>query len=104
MNIQHFIVVGRATKDSEVFESKKKTKYAKFSIAVNEYSKKDKEENASFYDVVVFANSAKTPLDNIKKGDKILVQGKPEAEAYLSKDNEPKAKITVVADTWKVLK
>ncbi len=104
MNLQHFIVSGRATKDAEVFESKKKTKYARFSIAVNEYSKKDKAENATFYDVILFAKSEKTILDNIKKGDQVFVEGKPEAEAYLSKENAPKAKIVILADSWKLYK
>jgi len=104
MNLQHLILFGRATKDAEIFESKKKTPFAKFSIAVNEYNKKDKIEDASYYDIVVFGNSTKAVLNSVKKGDHVLVEGKPEVEAYLSKENEPKARISVLAESWRVVK
>lgn len=104
MNFQHFIIFGRATKDAELFESKKKTQFAKFSVAVNEFNKKEKIENASFYDVVIFGNSTKAVLNSVKKGTQVLIEGKPEAEAYLSKENEPKAKISILAESWKVVK
>lgn len=104
MYMQQFMVLGRATKDPEFLESKKKKAYAKFSLAVNEYKKEDKEESAVFYDVVVINKTAKKLSELLKKGDLILLKGKPECEAYLSKDNQPKAKITVFADEWQVIK
>ncbi len=105
MTSHQIFVVGRATKDAEELSSKAKKKYAKFSVAVNEYLGKDKEEKSYFYDVLVFGKTSKNVAEKIKKGDLVVISGKPEAEAYISKkDNEPKSVITIMADSWKVLK
>ena len=105
--MQQLVLLGRATKDPELLESKKKKKFAKFSLAINEYKKDEKdekEETAVFYDVVVLNKSAKSLTDILKKGDLVMLKGKPECEAYLTKDNQPKAKITMLADEWQVIK
>lgn len=105
MTSHQIFVVGRATKDAEELSSKAKKKYAKFSVAVNEYFGKDKEEKSYFYDVLVFGKSAANVKEKVKKGDMVIISGKPEADAYISKkDNEPKSSITILADSWKVLK
>lgn len=104
MYMQQFLLLGRATKDPELLESKKKKKFAKFSLAVNEYKKEDQEETAVFYDVVVLNKTAKKLSELLKKGDLILLKGKPECEAYMSKENQPKAKITMLADEWQLIK
>lgn len=103
MNMHTIVLLGRATKDVEAKESKDKKKYAKFSVAVNELV--NKEEKVTFYEVLVFGNSAEKATDMIKKGDTVMVMGKPEVEAYMSKkDKEPKASVTVLAESWKLLK
>lgn len=103
--MQTLILVGRSTRDAEDFVSKKDKKYAKFSLAVNEYKGKEIEEKTTFYDVVVFGKSADKVTERVKKGDLVMVIGKPEADAYISKkDNEPKGVLNVVADNWNVIK
>jgi len=105
MNIHHLFLVGRATKDAETLKTKADKIFSKFSVAVNEYKGKDIEEKVYYYDVLVFGNTAAKAKEHIKKGDAIIVQGRPEANAYIPKDGkEPKAKITVLAESWKVLK
>ncbi len=105
MDMQHLFLVGRATKDAEEFTSKSEKKFSKFSLAINEYNAKTKEENATFYDVLVFGKMSEKVVEKVKKGDRIMVQGRPEVEAYLSKKGkEPKASISVIAEDWKVMK
>lgn len=105
MNIQTLFLLGHATKDAESIASKKKTKFTKFTIAVNEFNSKTKEEKSSFYDVLVFGKQSDTAFEKVKKGDMVMVFGKPETDAYISKiTNEPKAQVTVTAENWKVLK
>ncbi len=105
MNMQTLILMGHTTKDAESISSKKKTKFTKFSIAVNDFNSKTKEEKSSFYDVLVFGKQAEVAFEKIKKGDTVMVVGKPETDAYISKiTNEPKAQVTVTADSWRVLK
>lgn len=103
---QHLLLLaGRTTKDPETFKTKSDKIFTKFTLAVNEYMGKDKEEKTYFYNVLVFDNTAPTALEKIKKGDLVFVQGRPEADAYISKkDNEPKASISVITESWKVMK
>jgi single-strand DNA-binding protein len=103
MNLQHLLILGRSTKDAEVTESKDGKKYARFSVAVNEYLGKEKADKVTFYNVLIF-NKSSEKADKIKKGDMVLVEGKPEADAYVSKDGTAKANIVVYADKWKLVK
>lgn len=103
MNIQQLFLLGRATKDAEVLESKEGKKYAKFSLAVNQYLGKDKDERPSFYNILVF-NKSHERADKIKKGDLVMIDGRPGVDAYLDSEGQAKASITVFADSWKLIK
>lgn len=105
MDVQLIFLAGRATKDAEEFVGKNEKKFSKFSLAINEYDYTKKEEVVTYYDVLIFGKRAEKALERVKKGDKVVVQGRPEAEAYLpKKSKEPKASVTVLADSWSVLK
>jgi single-strand DNA-binding protein len=103
MSMQQLLVLGRATKDGEVLASKDGKNYAKFSVAVNEYLGAKKEERTSFFNVLIF-NKSYERVDKVKKGDYVMVEGRPEADAYLSNEGEAKASMTVFANKWRVLK
>jgi single-strand DNA-binding protein len=103
MSMQQLIVLGRATKDGEVLESKEGKNYGRFSVAVNEYLGSKKEERTSFFNVLVF-NKSHSKTEKIKKGDYVMVEGRPEPDAYLSSEGEAKANMTVFANKWRVLK
>lgn len=105
MYMHQIIVLGRATKDAEVIAKKKKNPFVKVTLAVNEYNATTKEEKVYFYDVLIFGKTGDKALESVKKGDVFMAMGKPEADAYISsKDNEAKASVTVLADSWRVLK
>jgi single-stranded DNA-binding protein len=103
MSMQQLIVLGRAVKDGEVLASKEGKNYGKFSVAVNEYLGTKKEERTSFYNVLVF-NKTHDKTDKIKKGDYVMVEGRPETDAYINNDGEAKANLVVFANRWKLLK
>ncbi len=105
MDMHHIYLVGHATRDAEEITGKNDKKFSKFSLGINEYNPISKESEVSYYDVLVFGKSSEKVLKEIKKGDKVLVDGKPEVDAYLpKKGKEPKATVTVLADSWKVMK
>lgn len=103
--MQQLLILGRATKDAEVKDSKEGKKYARFSVAVNEYwgEKEQKEERTTFYNVLVF-NKSLDRADLIKKGDLVMVDGRPDVDPYLNNDGEAKANLIVFADKWRVIK
>jgi len=101
-------IMGRATADPKLQESKTGKKYCKIPIAVNQRKKKNEEEvedKAFFYDVLLFGKRAENAVKRVKKADLILAFGKPEVEAYLSKSKkEPKFSFSLLADNWQVFK
>lgn len=103
MNLQQLLVMGRSTIDAEVLVSREGKKYARFSVAVNEYLGRDKEEKTSYYNCLIFNKTAEN-ASSIKKGDLVMVDGRPDVDAYISNDGEAKANLVLVADRWKVLK
>lgn len=105
MDMQKLILVGRATKDAETISSKTGNDFVVFTIAVNRQLK-GKDSEASFYDVVAFGSESRVQKASeiVKKGDRMLVIGRPEAEAYSSKSGEAKARVKVIADEWDSLK
>lgn len=103
MNLQQLLVLGRATKDAEIMESKEGKKYARFSVAVNEYLGKDRDEKTQFYNILIF-NKTFEKADKVKKGDLVMIEGRPDVDAYLSNEGEAKASMIVYTEKWKVIK
>jgi single stranded DNA-binding protein len=105
MHLHQIILLGRAVKDAEEFTTKTGKNFAKFTLAINEYLGKEKDEKTYFYDVLVFGKTAPKAFEYIKKADTVMVQGRPEAGAYISKkDDKAKGVISIMADSWNVLK
>ncbi len=105
MNMQKLLLLGRATKDAEIITSNAGKDFGVFSVAVNRYLGKEKGNEPTFYECVMF-NASRTEklVEQVKKGDLIIVEGRPEADAYLSKEGEAKSKLKVIVDDWQVLK
>lgn len=100
--MQELILLGRATNDGELLESKDGKSYAKFSLAVNEYQGKDKDEKTTFYNVLIF-NKSHPKIKDIKKGNLVMIEGRPDVDAYISKEGEAKASLVVFANRWRKL-
>jgi len=98
MNQHQLVLMGRATRDAEVLESKAGKEYSKFAIAVNEYRGKIKGGVTSFYEIVGFTAQTKNACRNIHKGDMVFVTGRPEVQAYKALDGELRAKLSVNAE------
>lgn len=97
MNQQNLTLLGRATKEPEVIESKTGKEFTKFSVAINRFRPQAEENDVTFYDVVSFGRQPRAVARKVKKGDVIFVSGTPQLQAYMSKAGEPKAKITINA-------
>ena len=72
MDYQKIILVGNTTADVEAKQSQKGTTYSSFSVAVND----GKEGSVSFFPVVAFGKVAEASAKVLKKGQKVLVEGR----------------------------
>jgi single stranded DNA-binding protein len=97
MNQQLLSLMGRATQDAQILTAKSGKDYAKFGVAVNEFRGPEKGESTTFIDVVGFGKQPKAVAKRIRKGDIVIVCGKPEAQAYENKNGELIGKLSVQA-------
>lgn len=97
MDYQKMIIVGKATKDAEIHHSEGKTAYADFTVAVS-----TAKEQTTFFPIRAFGKLAET-CENVKKGVKVLVDGKLDISEYTDKDGQKRTSFRILADAYRVL-
>lgn len=81
--MRSIILSGRLTRDPEVKEvTEKKIKVAEFTLANNDRDR----ENAEYFDVSCWDQTATFVEKYLKKGQKVIVEGTFENDAYKDKD------------------
>jgi single-strand DNA-binding protein len=68
----------------------------KFSVA--DTRGKDDQKKTSWYDIVVFGDQAEAVVENIGKGDRIMVAGRLQVEDYEKKDGSKGKRVEIIAD------
>ena len=97
MDYQKIILVGNTTKDAEVKKPEGKTAYADFTLAVSRTK-----EQTTFFPVRVFGKLAEA-CEMIKKGAKVLVEGKLDIDEYMTEDGGKRISFRILADTYRLL-
>lgn len=82
MDYQKMVIVGNATKHADIHRSAGKVAYADFTLAVS-----PTKEDTTFFPVRVFGKVAET-CKNIKKGGKVLVDGKLDISQCTGKEGQ----------------
>jgi single-strand DNA-binding protein len=83
------------------FKSTEKTNICNFRIAVNDKFKKD--APPQWFTITTFGKSADFVNSYIKKGTKVLVEGKIQMEEYTDKDNQKKLFVSIISDNIEIL-
>ena len=92
MDYQKIILVGNATDAAKVQQPEGKTAYTDFTVAVNR-----SREETDFFPVRYFGTLAEGAVQ-IKKGTKVLVEGRVEIGHFSPKEGEAHKTIRVVAN------
>ena len=97
MSFNSVSLAGNATRDAEVRATKSGSYAVSFGIAVSEY--RNGESKANFFDVTAFASSEKQRdfYSDIRKGDKIAIQGRLTQDTWEAKDGTKHSKVAIVA-------
>ena len=96
-------IIGRAGQDSEIkyFESGKvKTT---FSIAVNRWDYKAKEETTDWYNIEVWDKQAEFAGEYIKKGRMVAVDGRISISKWTDQAGEERERFLIVANNVRLL-
>ncbi len=97
----HVTLVGNLVKDPEIKKIGKRSK-TDFTIAVERYKGKDQEAEVDFFNVVSWGKLAEISGDYLKKGKKVLVDGKIQVRSY-EVDGQRKWITEIIAESFKFL-
>jgi len=93
-------MMGRLTKDPEIryAQGANGTTIAGFSIAVDRRFKRDGEPDADFFNCTAFGKTAEFAEKYLKKGTKVIVQGRLQNDSYTNKDGQKVTATKIMAD------
>lgn len=101
-DVNSVVLVGRLVRDCESKTLSTGTAVVRFSIAVNRYGGKDKDDEVSYFDIVAYGKMADMIAKFLEKGKQVCVQGELRQERW-EKDGEKNSRVNIVADTIQLL-
>ena len=95
--VNKVILVGNVGRDPDIHETKKGTKVVHLSLATNRPPfGDDPQERTDWHRLTLWAGLANFTEDNVKKGDRICIEGRLEYDAYKREGVKiPTADVTV---------
>ncbi|MDH4143968.1 MAG: single-stranded DNA-binding protein [Acidimicrobiia bacterium] len=94
-------LVGNLTRDPQRRDTPTGTPLVSFGIAVNRrWRGSDEEwaEQTSFFDVVAWRGVAENALQSLRKGDRVVVVGRPEQRSWSTSAGDRRSSVEIVAD------
>ena len=102
--MNRIILTGRLTKDVEVRYTQSQKTVATFGLAVNREFKNERGEyDADFFNIVLWGKPAELAGNTLKKGNKILVEGRVQNRSYDAKDGTKKYITEVIVNNFEYL-
>lgn len=96
-------VIGNVVRELELKtydSSEGKGSYTKFTLAVNEYKHKDKDNNAVFINVVAFGSQAEILNQYVTKGSRLGIEGKINTDSYINSKGEKKYGFVIILERF----
>ena len=99
------ILVGNLTRDIELRYSQSGTAIAKTAIATSRKftTNGEKKEEVCFVDITFFGRSGEVANQYLRKGSKILVEGRLNFEQWVDQNGQKRSKHSVIAETMQML-
>ncbi len=99
------ILVGNLTRDIELRYAQSGTAIAKTAIATSRKftSNGEKKEEVCFVDITFFGRSGEIANQYLRKGSKILVEGRLNFEQWVDQNGQKRSKHSVIAETMQML-
>lgn len=102
MAINHVVIAGNVTRDSELKQTSGGTSVLTFSVAVNESRKNPStgewEDRPNYFDCVMYGTRAEKLQRHILKGTKLAVSGRLNWRSWQSQDGSKRTKVDIIAD------
>lgn len=93
--------MGRLTKDPEIryTNGESPMAVARFSLAVDRKYKKDRDPEADFFNCTSFGKQAEFAEKYLRKGTKVLVEGRLQNDSYTNRDGQKVTVTGIVLDS-----
>lgn len=88
MALNTIIICGRLVRDPETRNTGSDSMVARYTVAVDRTFKREGEPDADFFNCTVFGKGADFADKYLKKGTKVIVQGRMQADNYTNKDGQ----------------
>lgn len=95
--LNQIALVGRLTRDPELFTSKSGNQVTRFALAFNQGKNPDGTEDTGFIEVQTFETLAKTCGEWLSKGDKVAITGRLYQKRFVRKDGSKGSNIELIA-------
>lgn len=89
-------IIGNVGKDPELRYTQGGKAIAKFTVATTRG--KDDKKDTTWHNVVVFDEQAENVCEQVKRGSRVLVQGRLSKDKYQDKEGNQRESIEIVAD------
>lgn len=90
-------LVGRLTREPELFQSNSGNQVTKFALAFNQGKNPDGTEDTGFIEVTTFESLANTCGEWLSKGDKVAITGRIIQKKFVRKDGSKGSSIELIA-------
>lgn len=100
------VLLGNLTRDIDIRFSADDTAIASTGLAVNRrYTKKsgEKVDETCFIDIVFYSNQAKTANQYLRKGSKVLIEGRLKLESWTDQNGQKRSKHSVQVENMQML-
>jgi len=99
------VLVGNLTKDIELRYAQSGSAVANTSIATSRKFTQngERKEEVCFIDITFFGRSAEVANQFLKKGSKVLVEGRIKFDQWVSQDGSKRSKHSVIVETMQML-
>lgn len=103
-DINHVVLVGRLTRDSELKYIQAGSSVCKFSLAINRRRKsgEDWTEEAHYFDIVLWGKQGEALHQYLTKGKQVAVEGELRQNRW-EQDGQSRSKIEIVANNIQLL-
>lgn len=105
-DLNHVVIIGRLTRDAELkYTANGGQAISKIAVAVNRRKKNGDtwEDEASFFDVVIWGRQAESLNQYLTKGKQIAVEGELRQERWQQQDGQNRLKVEIVAKNIQLL-
>lgn len=101
--MNHFVGLGRLTREPEVSYTQNGKVYCKFTVAIDRPFRKDQPKEADFINCIAFGKTGEAIGNYFHKGSRILVNGSLQISSYTDKNGNKRTAAEVVCGRFEFI-